>query len=132
MTYQEFKTDLWNQLDLDNRAIIFHILDSEFGVTVGSGMVESPDDLHDTDFADTLLDNADAPYVDVYSVESWVVGTGEAEHADHYDIEHLQEALGKHVSFFDRFIQEMVDPLCEVQECTLANPYYEDEDDLDD
>ena len=131
MTYQEFKTKLWAELELDTRSIIFHILDSEFGLTVDGGMVESPDDLYDTDFADTMLDNADASHIDIYSVESWMLGAGEAECAGYYDVEHLQEALGKHSSFFDMLIQEMADPLCTVSECVLVNPYYEDEDDDD-
>ena len=131
MTYQEFKTNLWTELELDTRSIIFHILDSEFGLAIDGGMVESPDDLYDTDFADTMLDNADTPQIDIYSVESWMLGAGEAERAGYYDVKHLQEAAGKHSSFFDMLIQEMADPLCTVSECVLDNPYYEDEDDDD-
>lgn len=138
MTYQEFKQNLWTLLDLDNRSIIFHIIDSEFGFTVGSGMVESSDDLYDTGFANVLLDNADAPYINVYSVESWILGSGEADHASYSDVELLQTAMDNHNRFFDRLIQEEVDPLCSVEDCELENPYYEepdediDEDDYDD
>lgn len=131
MTYQEFKINLWNQLDLDNRSITFHIVDSEFGLSIGSGIVESSDDLYDTDFTDTMLDNADAPNIDIYSVESWLLGNGEAEHADCIDCGNLQEAMMKCQSFFDRLIQDLADPLCTVGECTLENPFYEPDDDDD-
>ena len=132
MTYQEFKANLWTLLGLDNRAITFHILDTEFGVSVGSGIVESSDDLYDTDATDMLMDNPDAPFIQVYSVESWMLGNGEADHADSADVELLQSAMEKFNGFFDLFIRELADPLCSLGEFEWENPHYEPDDDDDD
>lgn len=131
MTYQEFKQNLWTLLDLDNRAITFHILDTEFGVSVGSGIVESSDDLYDTDATDMLMDNTDASFIQVYSAESWMLGNGEADHADSADVELLQSAMEKFNGFFDLFIRELADPLCSLGEFEWKNPHYEPDDDDD-
>lgn len=121
MTYQEFKTNLWTLLDLDNRSIIFTIVDSEFGVTVESGMVETSDDLYDTDIPDLLMDH-DGETAQVYSTESWLLGSGEADHASCSDVGHLQTAMDDYNRFFDRLIWEEADPLCSLGEFELETP----------
>ena len=129
-TYQEFKKNIWETLDLDNRSITFTIVDSEFGVTVESGMVETSDDLYDTDIPDLLMDH-DGETAQVYATESWLLGNGEAEHASYSDLGHLQTAMDDHNRFFDRLIREEADPLCSLGEFELENPYYEEPDDED-
>lgn len=141
MTYQEFKTNLWTLLDLDNRSIIFHTIDFDrrFTTFIGSGMVESPDDLYDSDpFTDECLDLCDEPEIYVENVSSYLLGKGEADHADHSDVELLQSAMNQYGSFLDHLIQEEADLLCSLCDISAENPDYEepdediDEDDYDD
>lgn len=131
MTYEEFKTNLWTLLNLDNHAITFTIVDSEFGTTVESGIVECTGDLCDTDFTDLCMDY-DGETVQVYSVESWMVGDGEADHADLADLGLIQAAMDKMPQLFDEFIRDCADNLCSLGDFEFENPYYDDDNSNDD
>ena len=132
MTYQEFKQNLWPLLNLDNRSIIFHII--EFNdVYVGSGMIQTTDDLYESDlFIEECIDLYYEPEIYVENVSSYILGKGESDHADDGDIVLLQKALQTYESFFDQLICEEADVLCSLSDLALENPHYEEPEEEDD
>lgn len=132
MTYAEFRDDILHFLDLDNRSIIFHILDMDTGTFIGSGLIDSEDGLYDSDpFIEAELDYAETEFA-ITNVSSYLLGSGEAEHADHADVEFLTERMRTYGRFFDRLIQEEADLLCSLDDFTLENSQYDPDDDWDD
>lgn len=131
MTYQDFNTYFWQLLNIDNRSITFHIVDSEYGITMDAGIVDTPDDLYDTDFIGFMMDDTDASTIEITSVESWILGNGESERVDDAALKLLQDALEKFPDHFDRFIREHADPVGIISDFTLDNLWYEPDDDDD-
>lgn len=132
----EVRDYLWDKLKLSGRAIIFWIADFGFAPdAMGSGMIESIDALYETDYVYDLGDeNPETERFDVYGVDSYMIGDGEADHADHDDIDVLSEVNAKSPIAFDAFLREYADGLVHLNEGKVDNPYYdpEAEDDEED
>ena len=131
MTYEEFKKNLWNQLNLDNRSIIFHTLDLDRRYTtyIGSGLVESTDDLYESGpFLDECFELCDESEIYVENVTSYLLGNGEADHADHGDVKLLQHYVEQYGNYFDQLLNEEADVLCSLNDVSAENPEYEEPD----
>ena len=133
---KEVRDYLWDALELSGRAITFWLAD--FGIApdaVGPGMIESIDDLYETDYVYDLGDeNPEMEHFDVYSVGSYMIGDGEVDRADHGDVDVLREVNRQSPNAFDAFLREYADSLVTLGEGKVDNPYYdpEAEDDEED
>ena len=130
------KNKVWQELDLDNRSILFHIIDvGDSALHIGPGMVDTTNDLYDSDpFWDIEYERSDEPEIEVYSVDSYVLGDGECDHADYFDLDYLADLYQEATVFaFDDFLREYAELLCSYKDATVANSCYEEpeEDDAD-
>lgn len=131
MTYEEFRKNLSILLSLDKRSIIFTILEMDEPI-IGSGMVETSDDLYDFDpFIDAELDRCDEETLYVENCTSYIVGNGEAEHAGYTDVDLLMKCMEKYEDFFDQFIRNECDELAHFSDVEVENADYEEPDDED-
>ena len=121
------RRELWNTLDPDHRTIIFRVLDMDcLSITIGRGMVETPDDLYDADeFIDAELDNPDKQEFFVYSCESYALGNGEAVDADEGDVVELSK-LSLHT--LEYILELYADLLCSFRDVTMENVEYEEDE----
>ena len=121
------RLELWDMLDLDHRCIIFHVLDMDcLSITVGRGMVETPDDLYDVDeFIEAELDNPDELEFYVYSCESYALGNGEAEDADDDDVVSLSSLS---IQSLEYILNLYADLLCSFRDARVENAEYEEDE----
>lgn len=121
-------------LFLDRRSIVFHVIDIGDGhLYFGDDLICTHDDLYDSDIFSDLCERwCDEPVLHVYSVESWMIGTGERERPDSADLETLYEAHEASPAIFDAFLRDQADSLVNLGEYELENHLYEAPDDDED
>lgn len=124
---EKARRELWDMLNLNNRTIIFHVLDMGcLSITIGRGMVETPDDLYDADeFIDAELDNPDKQEFFVYSCGSYALGNGEAVDADEDDVVVLSN-LSVHT--LEYILELYADLLCSFKDVAVENADYEEDE----
>lgn len=134
MTYQEFKQNIWKTLNLDNRSITFFLLEvNGDAVTFGSGIIDNSGDLWESDELYEIGEAASyKEKLEVYGVESWMLGDGEADHADDHDLEILRDAYTEYPTLFDDLLVELGENLVNIDYLEIDNPAYEEHDDDDD
>ena len=92
------------------------------------------DDFEDSD---ALNDIGTAHYdereIEIYSVESYMIGEGESDHADYSDVEALEEVNEESPEAMGEFLRDVADVLATISDFKIENPEYEggEEDDED-
>lgn len=134
MTYQEFKKNIWETLDLDNRSITFFLLEvNGEPLTIGSGIIDCSGDLWESDELYEIGEGASyEEKLEVYGVESWMLGNGESDHANALDLEILQDAYTEYPTLFDDLLKELGENLVSIGDFEIDNPAYDEPDDDDD
>lgn len=134
MSVEELKTHIWEDLGLDDRSIIFCHFDTDYGDAIGSGLVETEDDLYDNDewyhFCYTKVPNI--PSIAVDECMTYMLGSGEVDRASWDDCEYLVDAMRIFKRTFWDMLDEYADILSIVLEKEVPNPAYdvlEDEED---
>lgn len=134
LSVEELKARIWEELDLDNRSIIFCHFDTDCGDDIGSVLVETEDDLYDDDrwyhFCYTKVPNI--PSIAVDECVTYMLGSGEVDRASWDDCEYLVDAMRIFKRTFWDMLDEYADILSIVLEKEAPNPAYdvlEDEDD---
>ena len=134
-TVDELRSHLWTTLGLDHRSITFHTIDAcDDHLYIRPGIMTTQDDFTDSD---GLYDIGTAFYLDptVYipGVTSYMIGSGESDHASYDDCEALEDIAETEPSLFDDFLGSDADMLCSLGDFIIENPAYDpDEDDEDD
>ena len=132
-TTKEIQEYLYDELGLKNHSIIFHILDDGL-LYFGSGMVESSDDLHDSDAFEDLCYSSDdkGETVTVFEATTWMIGDGESESAWPSELEVLENLRRDNRRLFFEYLDEYADCLANLYDLEAENPYYNPEQDEDD
>ena len=83
----DVKNFLWRWLDLENRSIVFHLIDAgDDEPHVGSGIIGYSDDLSESDaFYDIGYDRSDEKEIEVFDVESYNIGDGDLLKDEDFD-----------------------------------------------
>ena len=127
MTTKELKARIWEDLDLDNRSIIFCHFDTDYGDGIGSGLVETEDDLYENDewweFCYDKVPNI--PSVGVDDCVTYMLGNGEADRASEYDLNYFNDAISGYKRTFWDMLYEYADILSIVLEKEASNPAYD-------
>lgn len=134
MTIEELKDRIWEDLGLDDRSIIFCHFDTDYGDSIGCGLVETADDLYDDDewYEFCYNEVPNTPSVAVGECITYLLGNGEVDHASSGDCEYLVDAMRIFKRTFWEMLDEYADILSIVLEKEAPNPAYdvlEDEDD---
>ena len=118
------KDYLWEMLGLENRAIVFSMVDTdELGTIFGGGIIT------DEENSEALFESgefgiADNPTIHIRGIESWMIGNGESDSADCDDISVLDDAAIFFNPYFDDFLRKYADSVSSVGEMTVVNPLY--------
>ena len=134
LSVEELKARIWEDLWLDERSLIFCHFDTDYGNAIGSGLVETEDDLYENDewwgFCYDEVPNI--PSVAVNECVTYMLGNGEADRASEYDLNYLIDTIHIYGQTFWNMLDEYADILSIVVEKEAPNPAYdvlEDEDD---
>ena len=134
----EVKAHLWEALDLNEKSITFHVFEiaDESHLYVSGGIVDCSGDLYESDrFYDVGYEYAGDEEIKVDYVESYMIGSGETEHADSDEAAMLEEIAQDSPGAFDSFIREYADYLVDIKDFKVDNPAYDwvtiDDDDED-
>ena len=139
-SHKDLKPYLWELLGLDKRSIIFHVIDADDDrLYYRPDMITTADDLYDSDgLFDIGTAFCEERELHITSVESYLMGDGESDHADYSDIEALEEIAETSPDALNGVLELYADLLCAVRDFTVQNPAYDDwsdddssEDDLD-
>lgn len=131
----DVKDFLWRWLKLDGHTIIFHMIDvGDEEPHICGGIITGEDDLNDSDaYYDIGYDRCDEKEIEVFEVESLMIGDGEAWDADSGDCEILSQMMREHPIAFDDFIGEFSEALAIIKpNRPLPNPAYDGDEDGDD
>lgn len=125
------KERVWNDLELNNRSVIFNVSDST-ETYIGSGIIEDAGDLALQDWVyDVGYEISEEEYIEVYDCSSYMIGNGEVEHAGSDDVAYLQLLLDENPQAFDELVADEADCLLCLKELYVDNPYYEEEEDYE-
>ena len=115
---------LWTILGLENRSIIFSMIDTdELGTIFDGGIITDAEDSKAL-FESCHFGSADNPTIHIRGIESWMIGNGESDSADCDDIIILDDASTEFHPFFDDFLRSYADSVSSVGEMTVKNPLY--------
>lgn len=131
----QIKDYLWEQLGLANRAITFSVIDvSDDNLYFESGIIDCSGDLWESDALTQIgTVRCDDEMIDVTSVESYMIGDGESEHADYEDLDLLADISEEHRDLFDEFIRQYAEPMASIYDFEVENPEFDGEsEDYDD
>ena len=130
----ELKEHLWEKLNLANRAITFHVVNfSDGDQIIGSGIMASIEDDFDSEaIADYGCDNDGCPEIEIDSIESWMLGNGESDHADHEDVILLERAMCNKPDLLDEVLRQEADSVASIGACTIDNYWFIDLDEVED
>ena len=132
-TTKEAADYIWRELGLDNRSISFFYWEPFGDPRLGSGIISTAEELEDSsEFCEAGEEYAGESEIDVFSVESYVCGTGETDHADVDDIRLLEEVMRGDNYHFNGFLADIADCCCSFGGFTLENPMYEPDDEEED
>lgn len=137
MSVEELKARIWEDLWLDERSLIFCHFDTDYGDAIGSGLVETEDDLYENDeWWEFCYDEVpNIPSVAVDECVTYMLGNGEVDRASEYDLKYLNDAIHTYRQTFWDMLDEYADILSIVLEKEAPNPAYdvlEDEEDGED
>jgi hypothetical protein len=117
-------------LDLEQHTVIFHVIDMGNEKLIASGSVMDADDL--ADGSDAFLDLASeydsTPALDIPSVITYMLGTGEADAATEAEIDALTRFRDSAPAVFDDMLDQYADILAGLDCVTVTNPYYFNEE----
>lgn len=125
---EEVREHLWQELNLSSRSITFHLFEAEDDSRLyfGGGIVECSGDLYECSrFFDVGYERASDAEIEIEQVESYMIGDGEAEHADSDDAAILEGVAEDSPSAFDDFIRQYADPLATIKDFSVENPAYD-------
>ena len=127
----EVKAYLWDKLNLGNHAITFHVVDAGDDILYfRPGIVMTKDDFEDSDaMTDIGTVHDDEAWLEITSVESYMIGDGESDHADYSDIEVLEEVNEDSPEAMEAFLQECADVLATLSDFMVENPEHDEEAD---
>lgn len=133
-TAEEIRDYLWPTLHLDTRSIVFHMIDIGDGrLYFRPDMITTPNDFYDSD---GLYDLGEACYdereLNVFSVESYMIGNGESDRADYADIEVLEDIADESPRAMVDFLNDIADCLVVLNDVKVENPAYDPDYDDDD
>jgi hypothetical protein len=128
-TPDELRAAIWSALGLDKRSTLFHVIDVGLGYdTYGRGIIDTHDDLYNSDaFFDIEYDNALEPEIEVYGVDSYLLGDGEAE-ADSDDAAALQAFALESPEAMSALLRRDAELLVSLSGETMPNQCYEPDD----
>jgi hypothetical protein len=127
-TIKDLKDYLWHELELDTRSITFHVVNDEY---FGSGIVEYEEDLLDSD-AFAAIRPHDWRCVTADTVESFMLGDGESDHADYADIDLLDELHREYPELLQGLLDDCADCLASMTDVAVFNPDREEHNPYDD
>lgn len=133
MTTEEIKEQLWKELDLDNRSIIFNLFDIGDGTYyVGGSIIGCADDLYEESrFFDIGYDSWYEAGFDVALAETYMIGNGESEHADSGECAFIENLLNRNKKAFMTYLESEADCINAIDDVYVDNPCYEEEDEED-
>ncbi len=130
----KIKERMCEEFDLGNQAIIFNIITfSDYGLRVGTGIIDCSGDLYDEDCVfDVGYDVPDDETLDVDLVESFMLGNGEADHIGCDECQFIEELLEQYPFEFQLYLEREAELLTSINHVRIDNPAYEpDMDDED-
>ena len=134
-TAEEVRSFLRDKLNLNDHAITFHVVDAGDDILYfRPGIIMCRDDFEDSDaLSDIGTAHYDEREIEIYSVESYMIGEGESDHADYSDIEALEEVNEESPEAMGEFLRDVADVLATISDFKIENPEYEggEEDDED-
>ena len=129
-TAKEIKDYLWQEFGLADRAITFSIVDAGGdNLYFESGIIDNSGDLWESD-ALTQIGTiyCDDEMLDINSVEAYMIGDGEADHADLEELEAMQDIADEYPDLFDAFIREYAEPMASMKDIEIENPEFDGEE----
>ena len=130
---EEVREHLWWMFNLKEKSITFHVIDlADDGKRyVGGGIVDCSGDLYEGDrFFDIGYDREEDAEIEVDSVESFMIGEGEVDHAGIEDAEILEDIINDSPSAFSDFLDKYADCLVSITDFTVENPAHDGEGDV--
>lgn len=121
---QMLKEELWEEFGLNDRAILFHLIDHPYGpIRFGSGLITDADDLYDSDAMNELFEQYDVKEFEVYGVDTLMLGDGEVDHAGWDEIDYLNTLIDESPNALNAMFDEYADHPASIGECVLENPW---------
>lgn len=119
------------RLGLEDRTIMFHIMDTGYDTALASGSILDMDDITERSdaFLDLALEYDAAPALTVWNITTYMLGSGEADAATEADIDYLARIRDDDRRTFDDMLREYADALASLDDLEVPNPYYTEEDD---
>lgn len=126
-TGEELYAHMKETFDLTRQSIIFGVLDVGDGEQhVLPGLFDCSGDLwEDSKFYDIALSYCNDPEIHIISLETYMIGEGEAEHACEYDTDCLEEIAKESPKAWDELLGDIADCLCVLDDFSIENPAYE-------